>query len=309
VSRPPEHFLGAHLDAYYVGDKPTWLIGAGVVRITGHQAARATQRDGHRGARRGGPSMLTAVQGVLTVGAAVLLAVGGFVWVQRRVHVSVREPQNDIAGFVYAVLGVQYAVVLAFCVIVVWQEFDAARLVVESEAGALTDVYGLAQNFPEPQRQRTQEAARSYARLVVEEEWPLLANGQESRRASDLLQEIRGSIHSLEPKTPKEQVLYDHGLIRSRDLLDNRRLRLYYSRQGIPTALWMVLVPGGVITITFTYFFGLRNTRAHALMIALLTMIIVGTIFLIRALDFPFTGDVRVEPDSFKEALRMISDT
>jgi TRAP-type C4-dicarboxylate transport system permease small subunit len=83
--------------------------------------------------------MLTAVQGVLTVGAAVLLAVGGFFWVQRQVHVSIREAQNDIAGFLYAVLGVLYAVLLAFVVIVVWQDFDEARVIVEHEAGALSE--------------------------------------------------------------------------------------------------------------------------------------------------------------------------
>ena len=279
-----------------------------MVGNTGHEIAIPHSATGAAAPVDERPSIPTVVQGALTVGVAVLLAVGGFVWVQRQVHVSVREAQNDIAGFVYAVLGVQYAVVLAFVVVVVWQEFDAARLVVEGEAGALADLYLLARNFPEPQRTHIQDAARAYARVVVNEEWPLLANGQESRRAGDLLQEIRGSIHSLEPNTPKEQVLYDHGLIRSRDLMDNRRLRMHYSRQGIPSALWFVLVPGGVIVITFTYFFGLRNTRAHALMIALLTMVITGTIFLSRALDFPFTGDVRIEPDAFKEALRTIGN-
>jgi hypothetical protein len=248
--------------------------------------------------------MLTAVQGVLTVGAAVLLAVGGFFWVQRQVHVSIREAQNDIAGFLYAVLGVLYAVLLAFVVIVVWQDFDEARVIVEHEAGALADVYLLAQDFPELQRRQTQDAVRAYARVVVDEEWRLLERGQESRLASDLLDEIRRTIHSLEARTPKDQVLFEHGIIRSRDLMDNRRLRLHHSQTGIHPALWVVLVGGGAITISFTYFFGLRNTRAHALMIAMLTVMIAGTIFLVRAIDLPFTGDVRVEPHAFTEVLR-----
>jgi hypothetical protein len=51
--------------------------------------------------------------------------------VQRLVPVTVRREHNDVAGFIYAVLGVIYAVLLALVVIAVWEQFDRARITVE----------------------------------------------------------------------------------------------------------------------------------------------------------------------------------
>jgi len=47
----------------------------------------------------------------------VLVAVVGLVVVQRLVPPDLREEHNNVAGFIYAVLGVAYAVLLAFVVI------------------------------------------------------------------------------------------------------------------------------------------------------------------------------------------------
>jgi hypothetical protein len=100
----------------------------------------------------------------------VLVAVAGLILVQRLVPSALREDHNDVAGFIYAVLGVTYAVLMAFVVIVVWEDYERARDTVETEANELAGVYFLADRVPEPDRERVQDLARSYARTVVEEE-------------------------------------------------------------------------------------------------------------------------------------------
>jgi hypothetical protein len=71
--------------------------------------------------------MSSVVYGVLVVCAVSLAALGGLALVQRLVPTEVRQKHNDVAGFIYAVLGVVYAVLLALVVIAVWEEFDAAK--------------------------------------------------------------------------------------------------------------------------------------------------------------------------------------
>src|SRR5215216_6223487 len=102
----------------------------------------------------------------------VLVAVTGLVVVQRLVPPERREAHNDVAGFIYAVLGVAYAVLLAFVAIAVWQDYKTAQTNVESEAHELAGVYFLATQLPKPERTRVQDLARTYARVVVEQEWP-----------------------------------------------------------------------------------------------------------------------------------------
>ncbi len=84
--------------------------------------------------------MLTVVYGVLVIGLICLVAVGGLELVQRLVPAGSRQPHNDVAGFIYAALGVIYAVLLALVVIAVWEEYRAASETVEQEANAGRDL-------------------------------------------------------------------------------------------------------------------------------------------------------------------------
>jgi hypothetical protein len=233
----------------------------------------------------------------------VLVAVVGLVLVQRLVPPERRERHNDVAGFIYAVLGVAYAVLLAFVAIAVWQDYKTAQTNVESEAHELAGVYFLASRLPEPDRSRIQDLVRMYARVVVEEEWPMMEQGQTSPRADSLVRQLRLKLLKFDPHTKGEQVLYERGLTQLHDAVDARRSRLLEVREGIPHLLWVVLVVGGVITVSFTYLFGLKSNVAHALMVAALTLIICSILFTIGEFDYPFSGVVEIRPDAFKEML------
>ena len=175
----------------------------------------------------------------------VLVAVAGLVLVQRLVPPERREGQNDVAGFIYAVLGVAYAVLLAFVVIAVWQDYETAQTNVDSEAHELAGVYYNASQLPEPERTRIRHLARTYARVVVQEEWPLMKRGKTSPWADSLLRQLRLQILEFDPRTKGEQVLYERGLTQLHDATDARRSRLLEVREGIPNLLWVVIVGGG----------------------------------------------------------------
>jgi Protein of unknown function (DUF4239) len=239
----------------------------------------------------------------------VILAVAGLVLVQRLVPPERREGQNNVAGFIYAVLGVAYAVLLAFVVIAVWQDYEAAQTNVESEAHELAGIYYLATQLPEPERTRIQELVRTYVRVVVEEEWPRMERGQTSPRANALVRQLRSEFLEFDPHTKGEQVLYESGLTQAHDADDARRSRLLEVREGIPDLLWVVLVVGGVITVTFTYLFGLQSNLAHALMVAALTLLICGILFTIGEFNNPFSGLVEIQPEAFKEVLHSFAGT
>jgi hypothetical protein len=242
----------------------------------------------------------TAVYGVLTVFAVMLVAVVGLGAVQRAVPASLRREHNDVAGFIYAVVGVVYAVLLALVVIAVWEEHEAAKATVGSEANELAEVFWLAHRFPEPQGHRLQELARSYARVVVEEEWALMERGRSSPRAWALLDEMRLSVQDLGVRTPADQVLFEQGLDRVRGLADARRVRLVEAEEGIPAVLWAVLGFGGIVTVGFTYLFGLENTWSHRLMVAAVSGLIALVLFTIGNLEYPFSGGTRIGPEAFE---------
>jgi hypothetical protein len=98
-------------------------------------------------------------------------------------------------------------------------------------------------------------------------------------------------------------VRYNQVLEQLHGLGDARRERLLAAGEGLPPILWVVLIGGGVITIAFTYLFGLENTVVHTLMVASLALIIALSLFTVAALDHPFKGDVRIHPAAFEQVL------
>ena len=245
------------------------------------------------------------------IGAICLAALAGLELVQRLVPAESRRQHNDVAGFIYAALGVIYAVLLALVVIAVWEEFDAANDTVEQEANAVAEIFWLAHRLPEPEGRELQELCRSYAEEVVNVGWPLMEQGrtpsmersQETSRAWVLIDDIRATVQGYEPRTVAGQELYAEGLDQVQRLADARRMRLVMAEESLPTVLWVILIVGGIVVVGFTYFFGLDNTGAHALMVGSLAAVIALVLFTIAALDHPFSGGARVGPEAFELVL------
>jgi hypothetical protein len=241
------------------------------------------------------------------VGGTCLVALVGLEVVQRLVSASSRQPHNDVAGFIYAALGVIYAVILALVVIAVWEKYQAASETVDQEANATAEIAWLAHRLPEPEGTHIQELCRSYAEEVVHKEWPLMEQGKAPPMTQErgtpsgwtIIDDIRASLQDYEPRTRAEEQLYAAGLDQIEELNDARRLRLVAAEEGIPGVLWSVLIFGGIAAIGFTYLFGMENTWAHRLMVVILAAVIGLVLFTIGSMEHPFSGGARIGTGAF----------
>ncbi|HSF58782.1 MAG TPA: DUF4239 domain-containing protein [Candidatus Binatia bacterium] len=246
------------------------------------------------------------IWGILVVGTVMGLAIGGMLLVRRSVTLSTLESHNQVAGYIYSVLGVVYAVLLAFIAIVVWQQHTTVQTQVEQEANQLGDLYRNAQVFPPEVRMRLQNQIRAYSRTVVEKEWPAMAKGQTSADAWGAFNQLWRAYQQIEPRSDHESVWYAKSLDRLDELGDYRRLRLLSNRAAVPALMWVVLLSAGIITIGFSFFFGTQNRSAQGLMIGALSATIGLVLFLIWALNHPFAGLVPVEPVPFHQLWNII---
>ena len=240
--------------------------------------------------------------GILLVGATVSLAVAGTLLARRWVSVEILKLNNEVAGFIYAVIGVLYAVLLGFTAIIVWEQFDTAQAGVDQEANELADLYRDAQAFPDDTRKLLESQLRAYARLVVEKEWPAMAERTSSPETWEMYNQLWRTYHRFQPQNDHEQIWYGQSLTRLNQLGDQRRLRLLSSRaEGVPAVMWVALLGAGGITIGFSFLFGTRSATAHVLMTSALAMTIALVLVSILALDEPFAGITRVDPDAFDQ--------
>lgn len=114
-----------------------------------------------------------AVIGVLSVAVALL----GLAIVRRLVPVQPLAQHTDVIGFVYAAIGVIYAVILALVVIAAWEDYSDAKAAAADEASALLNLARASNGWPAPDREHTHRSLTEYARQVVEVEWPAMARG------------------------------------------------------------------------------------------------------------------------------------
>ncbi|HEX8889061.1 MAG TPA: DUF4239 domain-containing protein [Pyrinomonadaceae bacterium] len=250
--------------------------------------------------------MQTLLLGVTIVGMSILLAHIGLHLVRRKVPLPVLETQHEVAGFIIGVLGAIYAVLLAFVVVVVWNQFEDAKSTVEKEANQLHDLSRIAQGFSNPTQQQILNGLRAYAQSVVDDEWNTMSEGKSSPKAQAAMESLWQIYRQVEPQTNRENALYGESLDRLSDVSDSRRLRIFASRDDIPVIIRILLWAGGVITIAFTYFFGVKSVRSQALMTMALSGEIAFILFLVVALDNPFHGYLRVSPEPMQTVLEMM---
>lgn len=214
---------------------------------------------------------------------------------------EIRLAHNDRAGFILAVIGVIYAVLLAFIAIGVWERFQEAEARTYNEAGALATVYRDAGSFSNAQELRT--TLEGYVHSVIEQEWPRMTRGARSPVSDALLEEVDRDVRALPANSRRLQNIQAQMLAAMDTALMDRQTRLTIDFNGINGILWAVLIVGAYLTVAFTYFFGFERTIMQQLMIGALSLMIGLVMFLVIALDFPYRGSIAVEPEAFRSLL------
>ncbi len=225
----------------------------------------------------------------------------------QRWHSESRTRLNEVAGFLIAVVGVIYAVLLASIAILVLERHQRAELAVEIEAGQLSDLFVTANGLPNAATSQLRELIRDYANTVVDEEWPKMVQSAPEGAWQDKGWELTDSIDklltSIEPTTESQKVVLGAALSQFDDVSDARRERLFTTGSGIAAVVWAVVIAGGVVTVSLALFFGLPSWRGHLLMANMLALSIALVFVLIIAMNRPFVGDSGVTPEPFQRAM------
>ena len=252
-------------------------------------------------------SFHVVVDAVIILGLSVSVSLL-LLWVVRSLVPAERlRPHNEVSGFVYAVIGVIYAVILGFVVITVWEGFQDAETTARLEATAVRDLYRISEGLPEPSGQEMQEALVAYASAVISEEWPAMTDGVTSGAQSmDEIDGLWAVIYDIEATTPAEEGLYASALEQLLSLSNHRRERLEDAESGLLVMMWAVMIGGAVLTVLFPCLFGVENGLVHSLIIATLAASIGLLLFVVYDLDRPYEGDMYVRPDGMTLVLEQL---
>ena len=240
--------------------------------------------------------------GLLIVVLPTALAMAGPIVVRRRYSLERLTTNNEIAGFKFATVGVIYAVLLAFAIIIVWQRFTDAESAVVEEAGASATLYRLADGA-EPEAVAMRAALSNYLELAVARDWPQMAREHDSRDVLRALDDLYGATLRLAHTGTRPQAVLVEMFHQLDQVTQARRSRLHLAVGIVPGMLWNVLILGGVLTVLFTFFFGTRNLGAQMLMTGILALIVFMGLFVIVSINHPFTGPVHIGSEPLEAVL------
>lgn len=240
---------------------------------------------------------------ILMIVFYVSISITGLLLIRKFYPHSKCKHHNDIAGFIFATIGVIYAVLLAFIVVITWQDLDKAQDVTVNEANCIAALNRDATPLPAEFRAELKNDLINYVTYIINEEWQMMATGKRSANVQKVQQELWELYAGFQPKNETQKIFFAESVKKLNQAAEMRRQRITSASTGIHPILYFVLIVGSFITIAFTMLFGTENLIPHLIMVSLLAGIIAITLFTVIVMDYPFTGDVRITPDVFTHIL------
>ena len=220
---------------------------------------------------------------------------------------GVRSIHNDVSGFIFAGVGVTYAVLLGFVAVAVWQNFAQIEGQVQTEANLVANLYRDTVAFPEPSASRLRHFLFVYAEIVVQDEWPALAAGRADEAPGwQLMDKFHTELLQFQANDGRVEVMRADDIKTLNQLYDARRSRFQAATSELPPILWWNLIGGAVLLMMFTYLFGAPRLWMHLAMVSLLGALIGLVMALVVLLNNPFRGANHVSIEPFHRLVKVV---
>jgi hypothetical protein len=232
--------------------------------------------------------------GLVILGACVVSVAGLVIFRALAPTETLRAASSELGNYLQTLGGV-YAVLLAFIVVIVWNQFNEARGLIEREASALVDLHRTASGLPPETRAQIQEGLVGYVDAVLAEEWRAMHTGNEAviERVGHRLDEVWLAVHRCRPADSCQHTIYGEVLSHFNDLADLRTSRLSAARARVPTAMRILLYTGAVLVTGSIYLVYIPQLWLHAAITASLAGAIWHILYLIVDPDDAFEATAR----------------
>ena len=195
-----------------------------------------------------------------------------------------------------SVMGVLFALNLAFLANDTWSAHDRARHAVFQEAGSLQTILALADQLPDALRSKVDQAVRSYARLTVTDDWPMLALRQSSPAAVNDLKTLLVLLSSDEMASAVNSSVQSLMLQQFVQVRSMRDLRIALSHTHVNPLKWLGMAFLGFLTMISIAMVHVDRSRAELLAILLFAAAAAPTAAIILVHGNPFQQPAAVPP-------------
>lgn len=242
--------------------------------------------------------------GVLVITLLLIaVAVVAIIWMKYQANAKSLKVHHDVSGFVFANLGVLYAVLLGFTVVNVQDHFNKVNQTIMLEAGYLAELYRDAEAFSESDKKALRSALTAYGKSIIDDEWEIISEGKAHPETDKKLSNLWNIYYDIELSSRKQEILYAESIHRLNESTMARLERFVQGKETLGDEMWAMLILGGILIVGFVSIFSFEILWLHLLLLTSIAASIGFLLMLIYSLDTAFSGTIRVTPEALQSVL------
>jgi hypothetical protein len=213
-----------------------------------------------------------------------------------------RGDHNDAAGVILSAAVVVYSVAIGLCVVTLWGKLDDAQRATEAEAANLVAVAEGSRVCDAAVQDRVRNGVIAYNRDVVDH-WELRIHGEAQAQVGRDLDDLVATVAQLQPRTQAQRAFVDDAMARLARAVELRATSVHLAHdQQLPGVLWVAVLGSSALVLGLCLTCGVRDGVLRRILLTGMTATVGINLFLVSELNYPFYGDIRVGPDSYKNA-------
>lgn len=211
---------------------------------------------------------------------------------------------DRVLGYIVGTFGVFFGILLGLVAVSVYNDYTDAHAAALEETSRLSSLSRTAAGLPAPLGAELQAELTSYARTVIDSDWPQQENDRLPTASLAGVDRLQRTIDTFDPQTLKEQAQYAQLLSTFDSFVEARRARTDATTVELPGLFWLVIWAGAIINAVLIGCIEVKNLRQHLVMAGLLALFISLVMFVTADMDHPYAGSISVDPGDFVRLLQ-----
>ncbi|WP_432021372.1 hypothetical protein [Streptomyces sp. 1222.5] len=240
-----------------------------------------------------------AVQLLVLIGIFFLLSSAGAVAFRYLRGRSGSAPSNETITVILGIYGAIYGALLAFVIVIAWDDLNAAKGRVDAEAASLAAVARDAEFLPAETRERISGDMKEYLTYTVNVEWNKMRMGKVPSASNPNLNDMLATLRKYKPTSAREIADYQRMRTDLTSTIGDRRARIGDSGEQLPDLLRYFIFGGAICVILLCCCFSVSSVFEQAVLLAAVSVLLASSLLVVVGLNHPFVGDISVSPEAY----------
>lgn len=238
---------------------------------------------------------------ILTFCSLILYHSIRFLFVNR-----IHEQQATFLGTMSQNIGLLYGIVLAFLVVMSWQNFNFLQSTIVNESTQIGALWRDSLAFDHDTQGKLSVNIVNYLNSIGSYEWPRMKISEVAieNPAYDALWD---GFLNINPTTETQKIFLQSAAQHLDNISELRRTRIGASTTSLPFEVWGLLIFGAICSLFITMIFEYIDLWLRYMIAGLEFVLIFITFALINAFDNPYTSFLALDTKAYQHTVEIIT--